>query len=59
VVSSYDLSDVDSLMQLWLPVTLALNGLNRSMGLADAYPFFLSDVVQQKLAFVHRIVRGS
>lgn len=58
-VSSYDLSDFDSLMELWLPVTLALNGLNRSMGLADAYPFLISETVKRKLAFVHEIVRTS
>lgn len=58
-MSSYDLSDFDSLMELWLPVTLALNGFKRSMGLADAYPFLMSETVKRKLAFVHEIVRTS
>ncbi len=40
----------------WLALSYALNNLNRSMGLPDAYPFMLSETVLEKLAFVHRIV---
>jgi hypothetical protein len=57
--SSYDPTSFDSLMKVWLPVTLALNGLNRSMGLPDAYPFSLSDVVRSKLSFVHSVIQDS
>jgi hypothetical protein len=32
---------------------LALNHVNRSMGLDDLYPFVLPDTVRDKLAFVH------
>ncbi len=39
----------------WLPLAVALNQLNRSMGMRDAYPFALTDRVVEKLAFVHRI----
>jgi hypothetical protein len=37
----------------WVPLTLALNAINRSMGKDDLYPFVLSPVADQKLAFVH------
>jgi len=37
----------------WQDVSLLLNGLNRSMGLADAYPFVLADKVIAKLALIH------
>lgn len=40
----------------WVRLTLAMNALNRSMGLRDAYPFVLSDAVKDKLDFVHQIV---
>ena len=40
----------------WLALSYALNNLNRSMGLSDAYPFTLSPTVLEKLAFVHRVV---
>jgi len=38
-------------------VTLALNSLNRSMGMKDAYPFVLSQRVLDKLRFVHETVQ--
>ncbi|MES2658396.1 MAG: putative zinc-binding peptidase [Verrucomicrobiota bacterium] len=37
----------------WRDVRLLLNGLNRSMGLPDPYPFVLADVVIQKLTLIH------
>ena len=43
----------------WLPLAVALNQLNRSMGMRDAYPFALSDRVVDKLAFVHRVCHQS
>ena len=39
----------------WLPLTVALNQLNRSMGMRDAYPFALTARVVDKLTFVHRV----
>jgi hypothetical protein len=41
----------------WLPLTYALNAVNRSMGLDDLYPFTLAAVVLHKLEFVHERVR--
>lgn len=37
----------------WLPLAIALNQVNRSMGKEDLYPFILSPVVIDKLEFVH------
>ncbi|MGA8709545.1 MAG: putative zinc-binding peptidase [Steroidobacteraceae bacterium] len=37
----------------WFPLTYLLNNLNRSMGLADGYPFVLSTPALEKLRFVH------
>ncbi len=54
-----DVSDFDDLLGGWVPLTLAMNSLNRSMGLADAYPFILSEAAIAKLRFVHQIVRRS
>jgi hypothetical protein len=51
------IDDFDQLLRQWLELTVALNALNRSMGLEDAYPFVISPAVQDKLAFVHGIVR--
>jgi hypothetical protein len=50
-------SDMDRLIDVWLPVEFATNNLNRSMGLADLYPFLLSPRVIEKLSFVHGLTR--
>ena len=52
-----DVSDFDLLMGQWSEVTVALNALNRSMGLPDAYPFAISPAVQRKIEFVHTVVK--
>jgi hypothetical protein len=49
--------DFDSLSAGWNAVTLALNSLNRSMGMKDAYPFVLSARVLDKLRFIHDVVQ--
>ena len=50
--------DVHVLEAAWVALSSALNSFNRSMGLVDAYPFVLSPRVNQKLAFVHDLVRA-
>lgn len=43
-------------MHAWLPLTFAVNSLNRSMGLSDLYPFVLSPAVIEKLRFIHGLL---
>jgi hypothetical protein len=49
--------DFASVIEDWLPLTYALNSLNRSMGHDHVYPFVLAPPVIAKLGFVHRIVQ--
>ena len=51
-----DLEDFDAQMQGFHAVSLALNSLNRSMGLPDAYPFAVPPAARSKLEFVHRLI---
>jgi hypothetical protein len=51
-----DVSDFPALLTEWLELTVALNALNRSMGLPDPYPFQITDGPAAKLAFVHEVV---
>ena len=44
------------LIDSWLPLSLALNHLNRAMGQSDLYPFVLSQPAIDKLGFVHDLV---
>jgi hypothetical protein len=52
-------SDFDALLAAWGELSVALNALNRSMGLPDAYPFAISPRVREKLAYVHDAIRSS
>lgn len=49
----------DDMLTDWLRLTIAMNALNRSMGLRDAYPFSVSAKVGDKLRYVHHLVAGS
>jgi hypothetical protein len=44
------------MVRQWVPLTLMLNSLNRSLGQNDAYPFALSSGAMGKLRFVHDLV---
>jgi hypothetical protein len=49
----------DAIIDEWLPLTYALNAVNRSMGKADLYPFTLAPRVIEKLTFVHERVKAA
>jgi hypothetical protein len=54
----YEAESIQPLIEAWLPLTFALNSINRSMGIPDLYPFILTGPVIQKLGFVHQIVHA-
>ncbi len=54
-----DFDDFDDLIAAWIPLTTALNSMNRAMGLADLYPFVLSERAISKLRFVHDVVENA
>ena len=47
---------LDACLGEWMRFTIALNDLNRSMGLRDAYPFVINPVVVSKLRFIHGLL---
>ena len=47
----------DEIIDMWLPLTFAMNSLNRSMGLRDLYPFVISKTIKEKLRFIHEVVK--
>jgi hypothetical protein len=51
-------AELERIIEAWLPLTFAVNSINRSMGLPDLYPFVLGPAVIVKLAFVHRLVEA-
>jgi hypothetical protein len=52
----YAAADVQQLTNTWIPLTFALNSLNRTMGREDLYPFIISPPVIEKLGFIHDLV---
>ncbi len=50
----YEAADFETLIGAWLPLTYAVNSLNRSMGQPPLYPFQLTPAVINKLAFMHQ-----
>ncbi|GAB5900881.1 zinc-binding metallopeptidase family protein [Mycolicibacterium mageritense] len=49
-------SGFDTIIEMWLPLSWALNMVNRSMGHADLYPFVLPPAVLEKMRFVHTVI---
>ncbi len=50
-------ADVRVLVEAWLPLTYAVNSLNRAMGQADLYPFVIPPAVVEKMAYIHDLIR--
>ena len=56
--SPYTAASIAPLIEAWVPLTFAVNSLNRSMGLRDFYPFVLTPTIIEKLGFIHDLVHG-
>jgi len=54
----YRADSAEQLVSAWIPFSLAINGIHRSMGVPDLYPFILTPAVTAKLQFVHDLVQG-
>lgn len=53
----YAQPDFEPILAATLPITFAVNSLNRGMGQPDMYPFVLPPAVIEKLRFVHQLVQ--
>ena len=56
--SPYSAGGAERLIEAWLPLTFALNSINRCMGEPDLYPFILSPVVIRKIGYIHDLVHA-
>jgi hypothetical protein len=57
-IDPYGTGHFEQFIKYWLPLTYAMNSMNRSMGLSDIYPFVLSADVINKLTFIHKLVHA-
>lgn len=55
----YVAGTIDEILDAWVPVTIAINAINRSMGQPDLYPFVMNEAVNQKFAFIHDLMRAN
>ncbi|MEW9616285.1 putative zinc-binding metallopeptidase [Shinella sp. S4-D37] len=53
----YRAPDAGRLVEAWIPLSVAMNAIQRSMGQPDSYPFVLPPPVLEKLDFINGLVR--
>lgn len=52
----YTKQNFDVIVQKCVPLSLAVNSINRAMGIPDVYPFVISPAIIEKLRFVHHLL---
>src|SRR5258708_17871192 len=52
-------AEMDRIIDAWLPLTFAVNSINRSMGQPDRYPFVLTPAVIWNLTFIHERIHSA
>ncbi|KEO72988.1 zinc-binding metallopeptidase family protein [Anditalea andensis] len=57
-VNAYNCDDFDKIYEKWLPLSIMMNSLNRSMGAQDLYPFIINPSVKEKLRFIHKVIHS-
>jgi len=50
---------IDDILKAWIKFSVALNSVNRSMGLPDAYPFVLYPTIRNKIRLIHEIIHSN
>jgi hypothetical protein len=52
----YRIEDFDTIVQTCVPLSFAVNSINRAMGVPDLYPFVISPAIVEKLRFIHKLL---
>jgi hypothetical protein len=52
----YTIEDFDSIIQTCVPLSFAVNSINRAMGVPDVYPFVITPGVIDKMKFIHQLL---
>lgn len=56
-VDPHRMESFAEILEPWVPVTVMMNAMNRSLGQPDFYPFVLSGAIERKLGFIHVLAR--
>jgi hypothetical protein len=54
----YRAESAAQLVSAWIPLSVAINAIQRSMGQPDSYPFILSSPVVTKLEYIRQVIGG-
>jgi len=52
----YSKDDFKAIVQVCMPLSFAVNSINRAMGIPDVYPFVITPAVVEKLSFIHSLL---
>ena len=55
-IDPYGPVTIERLVEAWVPLSIAMNAMNRAMGQADFYPFVIAPRIVSKLDFVHGLM---
>ena len=53
----YTMKDFRTIVATCVPLSFAVNSINRAMGIPDVYPFVVNPVVVRKMKFIHELLR--
>ena len=52
----YTIYDFETIVRICIPISYAVNSINRAMGLSDVYPFVITTTVKNKMKFIHDLL---
>ncbi len=52
----YTVDDFDAIIKTCVPLSFAVNSINRAMGVPDVYPFVITEKAIFKLQFIHKLL---
>ena len=55
-IDPYVVEDFEVIVQTCVPLSFAVNSMNRAMGVQDVYPFEISRPVIEKMKFIHKLL---
>jgi hypothetical protein len=58
-VHPYDATSIDQIIAAWVPLTVAINSINRSLGQPDLYPFVLTEAIVRKIDYVFQLISAA
>ena len=52
----YHVKDFETIINTCIPLSFAVNSINRAMGVPDVYPFVITPGVVKKMTFIHELL---